>query len=75
MKILTKDEFNALTEYGQYTYINNLCECAGIDHYLAIHEYGAVIDVDSGEEATNLIDYALDLNIEATDLQGKVFAD
>ena len=76
MKILTKDEFNGLKVIEQVEYINELCKDRGIDPYLRI-ENGNVIDIDSGEtiEERDLFDYALDLNIEATDLQGKVFAD
>ena len=76
MKILTKDEFNGLKVIEQVEYINELCKNRGIDPYLRI-ENGNIIDIDSGEtiEEISFFDYALDLNIEATDLQGKVFAD
>ncbi|HAR80447.1 MAG TPA: hypothetical protein DCR21_06400 [Succinivibrionaceae bacterium] len=74
MKTLTKDEFTALTETEQARYINALCAANHIDPpYLTIAD--EIVDKDSGEVVEDLFDYALDLNIEATDLRGKVFAD
>lgn len=73
MKTLSKDEFKDLTEREQAEYINDLCRANGIDPYLTIGD--EIVDNDSNEVVEDLFDYALDLNIEATDLRGKVFAD
>ncbi len=76
MKTVSKDEFLGMDHYDKVEYINNLCRENGVDPYLKI-ENGNVIDIDSGEtiEQISFFDYALDLNIEGTALQGKVFTD
>ena len=73
MKTLSKDDFLALTEREQAEYINDLCKANKLDPFLTIDD--EIIDNDSGEIVTDLFDYALDINIEATDLKGKVFTD
>ncbi len=74
MKLLTRNDFLGLTDKDQAKYLNDLADFLGIDK-TTYEKDDLIFDRDSGTVIDNLFDYALDLNYNPTDFEGKVFAD
>ena len=78
MKLLTKDEVQALDHYQMAEYLNEVCKANGVDPFLVWHD-GKLFDAEDLEneivDKWDLYNVLLDYDNEATDLQGKVFAD
>lgn len=78
MKLLTKDEVMGMSMHQMSEYLNKVCKANNIEPFL-VWQDGTLFDADDMEspisDAPELFDMLLDYDNEATDLQGKVFAD